>query len=178
MIGYLEEIIFNVSEREILTFKELSHSSSAKFHDHEIIGQKPLSEFLGCDLDKISLKIELNQELGANISETLEKIKQYEISGTPLNFVVGHETFGSDKWVIESSSRAYDYIYQNGVITSVSVDLNLSEFITDADLQPNQKPRTAYYNKVENATKTAIADAYKIYGVAKDMNALLNTIIS
>lgn len=175
-LGYLGDIQFNVSSKQVLTFKDLNHSSSAKFHDHEIIGQKPLSEFLGCDLDKITMSIELNSSLGINIKSQIEKITKYEQAGTPLDFVLGSEPFGQDKWVIESTGRAYDIIYSNGACTSLKIDLNLREYISDKNLQPNKKKNTSFYKSVENVDKSSLILSYTKAGTTSAMNPVLNTI--
>lgn len=175
-LGYLGDIQFNVSSKQVLTFQDLSHSSSAKFHNHEIIGQKPLSEFLGCDLDKITLSIELNSSLGVNIKSQLEKITKYEQSGQPLDFVIGSEPFGQDKWIIESTGRAYDIIYSNGACTSLKLDLNLAEYISDKNLQPNKKQNTSFFKSVENVDKTNVIISYSSAGATSAMNPVLNTI--
>lgn len=169
MIGYLGDIQFNVSKANILTFKDLSHSSSAKFHNHEIIGKKPLSEFLGTDLDKLTLNIELNAFLGNNILKTIDKIQEYERSGEPLEFVVGSRPFGADKWIIESSSRAYNQIYENGICTAVTLDLNLAEYISDIDI--------TFFKSVENVDKSDLLKSYSAPGLTTTMNPLLNTIV-
>ena len=176
MIGYLEDIEFVVSEKQLLTFKDLNHSSSAKLHNHEIIGNKPLTEFLGCDLDKITLTIELYSAFGVDVQDTLNTLEIYEQSGQPLNLVIGEQTYGVDKWIIESSSRAYNKIYQGGICTSVNVDLNLSEFITDVNLQPNKEKKSFKNKKAENVDKTKLAGDYKNNGVDDSMNPVLNTI--
>ena len=176
MIGYLEDIKFNVSDKQILTFKDFSHSSSAKLHNHEIIGNKPLTEFIGCELDKITFTIELNALYGVEISDILDKLCTYEQSGTPLNLVIGEEVFGTDMWVIESTSRAYNQVYQNGVCTQVNVDLNLSEFISNSELQPNKKKKSFKNKKAENVDKSKLAGDYKECGVDDSMNPMLNTI--
>jgi hypothetical protein len=176
MIGYLGDIQFDASKGNILTFKDLSHSSSAKFHNHEIIGKKPLSEFLGTDLDKLTLNIELNAFLGVSVSKIIKKIRQYEQTGEPLEFVVGSNPFGADKWVIESSSRAYNQIYVNGVCTAVTLDLNLVEYISDIDMQTNIKKIT-FFKSVENVDKSDLLKSYSSSGLTTTMNPLLNTII-
>lgn len=175
-LGYLGDIQFNVSSKQVLTFKDLNYSSSAKLHNHEIIGQKPLTEFLGCDLDKISLTIELNSTLGIDIKKQLATIKEYEQTGKPLEFVLGSEPLGLDKWQIENSSKDYDIIYANGACTSLKLDLNLVEYISDKNLQPNKKKNTKFFKTVENVDKSNLIMSYSNKGASPAMNPMLNTV--
>lgn len=158
-IGYLQDIIFTVSDTKILTFKEFTHSSSAKFQDHEVIGNKPISEFLGCDLDKSTLKIQLIRSYNINIQEYLDKIQEYEQSGEPLTLVIASRVIGCDKWVIESSSRDYGHIYKNGTLYSVNIDLNLKEYLTSLRFQPNKISTSIVSDKKNNLLNTLVGYA-------------------
>jgi len=181
-LGNLGDIIFTVSSVKTLTFKDLNHSKTNKYHHHEIIGNKPLTEFLGCELDKLTFSIELNQSLMVNVQDSLQKLTNYVNEGTPLDFIVGNSPFGVDKWVIESVSTAYDIIYRNGAIYKATVDLSLEEYVSDTSLQPNVingsvskiKKAIKFYTNVKTVSKTALAGGYNNLIQTETMNTLLN----
>lgn len=184
MLGSLGDIIFTVSTVKTLTFKDLTHSKSTKFHNHEIIGNKPITEFLNCDLDKITFSVELNKQLSVNIEETINLLDSYMNEGKPLDFAIGNKPFGADKWVIENMSTAYNIIFRNGFIHSVTVDLSLSEYISDISLQPNStgvnisklKQGIAFYSRAKNVVTTALSGGYNSYVKAEAFDKLLGTI--
>ena len=181
-LGNLGDIIFTVSSVKTLTFKDLSHSKSTKYHHHEVIGNKPLTEYIGCDLDKLTFSIELSHQLSVDVREVLEKLNGYANEGTPLEFIVGNSPFGVDKWVIESVSTAYNIVYRNGAIYKATVDLSLEEYISDLALQPNSITNTTskikkaikFYTNVKTVSKTAISGGYNNFVQAEAINTLLN----
>lgn len=52
MIGLLGKVPFICSDRRILTFSDLG-KKTARFATHNIIGQKPVLEYLGPDADTV-----------------------------------------------------------------------------------------------------------------------------
>ena len=183
-LGYLEDIQFRVNSIKLLTFKDLTFQKTAKFQHHEVIGKKPLSEFLGQDLEKLSFSIDLYEGLIVSVKEQLEILNNYHKEGRPLEFVVGTSSFGLDKWVITDLSESYNQIYRNGAITQVSADISLEEYISDVNLMPKidttskslLKKGIGYYCKAKNVAKTAIAGAYNSMVKSEAMNLLLNQI--
>lgn len=183
-LGYLEDIQFRVNSIKLLTFKDLSKQKTAKFHHHEIIGKKALSEFLGQDLEKLTFTIDLFEGLTVSVKEQLEILDGYHREGQPLEFVVGTSSFGLDKWVITDLSESYNQIYRNGAITQVSVDISLEEYISDVNLMPKidatskslLKKGIGYYCKTKNVAKTALSGGYNSMVRAEAMDVLLNQI--
>ena len=64
-IGTLGGISFHVSAwNDVYTFDEFSRSAKTRTASHEVIGQKPLTEYLGPDLQTLTLKIKLHASRG------------------------------------------------------------------------------------------------------------------
>ena len=74
-------IQFEVSADKELTFKSMNRSVSGRWKDHEIIGQKPLSEFAGASLSDVSLSCVFNAMRGVNPREMIEKLEAAVESG-------------------------------------------------------------------------------------------------
>lgn len=55
LVGFMADIPFVVSSRYIRTFDDYSRSSGGRWAQHDIIGDKPVLEYLGPDVEKISL---------------------------------------------------------------------------------------------------------------------------
>lgn len=144
-IGYYGDVIFQVSTDKILTFKDFKENSSAKIEKHERIGQKPLSEFCGPELDTSSMTIVLKANNGINPIKEYKKLKTYNQNGEAHELVIGGEIIGQDKYVIIDMSASYNIIYRNGFVFSMQVDLNLEEYIENTKNIDN--PKTPDKNK-------------------------------
>lgn len=114
---------------KLLTFNKLSQKISGRYSDHNIIGGKPKSEFLGPGLRTLSFNIQLSAMHGVKPRKTMESIEQAVESGTALPFAVGSKKVGANKWVIESMSESWDEIYNKGELVSVNLSLSLKEYV-------------------------------------------------
>lgn len=125
MLGTLGNIAFSVSENKILSPDNISFSNSASFAEHKILSGNTLLEFTGFNNRSCSLKIELNQSLGVNVSKELQTLNDMFNSHEPFTFSIGNKIFG--QFVIESFSENYNIIAPNGDLISISISLNLKE---------------------------------------------------
>ena len=116
MIGLLGDIRFKVSERSVLTFRNLKREISATWNTMDRIGQKPLMEFGGPDLQTSSLEIILDVALGVSPSELLETLEYMTESGNAYELILGKMLVGENPWVITKCSAAYDVILRGGEI--------------------------------------------------------------
>lgn len=183
-LGSLGDIVFTVSTFKNLTFKDLTHTVQNRFHNHEVIGNKPLTEFLGNDLDDLTFTMELQHDLSYTVEEILAKLNQYQIEAAPLDFTVGNKPFGVDKWQISSLSEAYDIIYKNGYIYKATVNVTLKEYISDQKFQPNTVTNTLsmlkkgiqFYAKARTIARSAMRGAYNSYVKTAAMDTMMNII--
>ncbi|MFX3672870.1 MAG: phage tail protein [Paenisporosarcina sp.] len=129
MIGYFGPIKFVTNDKRILTFTDFKRDSSARWGDHAVIGRKPVSEFLGSELDTISFSVHLSASHGVNPRIEAEKWLRMNRNGEAHVLVLGKRGLGIDKWKIESVSQGYDVIFNKGEVYSCKVDISLSEYI-------------------------------------------------
>lgn len=122
-------IVFEVSSDKVLTFGKLQQTVKGRWTTHEIIGNKPVSEFLGPGQRVGSLPIFLSVNHGIRPRSTIEKIEKAVESGTPFTFVIGGKKIGSHKWVISDMSETWDEIIKDGVLVSAHLTLNLTEYV-------------------------------------------------
>lgn len=97
-----------------LTFQNMKEEVSARWGKHYIQGKKPKSEFLGSELIRISLTIELNSSLLHPLKTTPFKVRNKLIklcnSGTTGYLVIGGHKMSSHKFKIISVSDNYEII--------------------------------------------------------------------
>ena len=86
-VGIFGKLPFLCSSAVTFTFKDLSVSRSVRWATHEVIGKKPLLEYIGPGLTEVSFNIQLNSMLGTpplaaliQLKKMLEK-KQARVSG-------------------------------------------------------------------------------------------------
>lgn len=129
-IGALGEIAFEVSAyNDIFTLDSYKRSAKAKLATHEIIGEKPLTEFCGPELQEVSFSIKLHAAWGVNPKKEIARLIEYCENGAVLSFVLGGEPVGDNKWIIESVSESVDYFDHGGVIIYSTAEVSLREYV-------------------------------------------------
>lgn len=127
-VGSLGSIIFLTSSGIINTFRDYSRNSSGRWTKHEIIGEKPVMEFLGPDTEEISFKMLLRRDQGISPKEELKRLRKYRDTGTVLPLIIGGNVVGDNFWVVKSIGETVNYWDSLGGILSVSVDVSLTEY--------------------------------------------------
>ena len=122
-------IVFEVSSDKVLTFGKMTKSVKGRWATHDIIGNKPKSEFLGAGQGTINLPIFLTVNHGVRPRSTIEKIEKAVENGTPFSFVIGGKKVGSNQWVISDMSETWGEIIKDGRLVSANLTLNLAEYV-------------------------------------------------
>lgn len=121
-------IVFEVSNKKILTFNGMTQTVSGRWATHDVIGNKPVSEFLGPGQKKISLSIYLSANHGVKPRKTIEAIEKAIGKGTPLTFVLGGKKVGNYQWIITDMSETWDNVILDGALVSAKLTINLAEY--------------------------------------------------
>lgn len=129
MIGLLGSIRFKVSERQALTFKNLKREVSSTWNNIDRIGQKPLVEYGGPNLQTGSLEIVVDASLGVKPKKLLHTLERMTESDQAYDLVLGKKRIGSHPWVITKCSQAYDVILRGGEIYRATMTLSLQEYV-------------------------------------------------
>lgn len=122
-------IVFEVSSKKVLTFKNMTKSVKGRWTTHDVIGGKPVSEFLGPDQGALSFSIHLSAAHGVKPRSTIKNIENAIENGTPNVLVIGGQQVGSHKWVITDMSETWGTIIKDGRMVSANISLNLAEYI-------------------------------------------------
>ena len=129
MIGTLGEVVFEVSASKVKTFDSMKRSGSGRWATHEIIGQKPVMEFLGPGIEQISFNMRFDVFLGINPSDELVVLRQMRDAGEAVTLILEGQPVTDNLWVIESLSEDYPAIDNTGRILIANVDVNLKEYV-------------------------------------------------
>lgn len=129
MIGFYGDIVFETSDKRILNFSGFNRNASSRWANHEVIEGKPVSEFIGPNLDSISFTVHLKGLSGVKVKEEMDKwlIKCRE--GTIDTLVIGNSSIGMNKWKVLSVSQMWNVILNKGELLSGDVEVELEEYI-------------------------------------------------
>ena len=111
--GMFGLVPFTCSDKRVLTYQDLQVQRSARYASHEIIGQKPVNEFIGPDSDMVSFKIQLIRNLGVSPAVYLAILREM------LDY------FG--KYILSDLSEDRKYYDGRGGLLNCDVTLNLTE---------------------------------------------------
>lgn len=132
-LGILGNYLNKKTGNNGITFKtpnNFKRSSEARWAVHEIIGQKPVSEFIGPGLEKFSFEMILDANLGVDPTEELEKLRTMRDTGEKVFLILG------DSPVLDNNSRVYitnldedvARVDSNGNIIAINVSISLKEY--------------------------------------------------
>lgn len=128
-IGSLGSIVFEVSSRKVRTFKDLKRNTKARYASHEIIGQKPILEYLGPDGEEITFTMQFSISLGVNPQDEADQVRRICERGVAMYFVLCNSVVGSNQWVIESVGESVDTIDNNGRVIMTQLEVTLKEYV-------------------------------------------------
>lgn len=120
-------IKFKVSERKVITFKEMRHSIPIQTQKHVTCIGKPKLQFIAPDLETLSFTMELNAMLCKHPKQYEEKLIRAAQSGVYAPLVIGRKTI-LQKAIITSLSTSYDIVIRDGGIYSLKIDVSMSEY--------------------------------------------------
>ena len=128
MVGSLGPVVFSVSDAFVRTISGYSRKTSVRIESHDIIGQKPLSEWVGLSCDSISFTVKLSAFRGVNPKEEAERLRRMAERGEAVTFVMGGAPVTQNKWLIESVDEDANYYDRMGNIISSDVKLSIREY--------------------------------------------------
>ena len=116
---------------KIRTFSDYGRSGSGRWAKHDLIGRKPVMEFLGPDVEKVSMKIQLRTDHGINPESELGRLRKMRDTGAVFPFILGGAPVSDNYWLLEDIGENVSYWRAGGKILSVSVDITLTEYSTE-----------------------------------------------
>ena len=99
-VGFLGTIPFVASRGYVRTFDDYKRQGEARWAEHEILGEKPLSEFLGENLEEISFTMLFRKDQGVNPQSEVNTLKELRDGGTPVPLVLGFKVIGDGLWTV------------------------------------------------------------------------------
>lgn len=129
MIGNFGSIVFQTSDRKIVTPRGMQQTAGSSWALHDIFGGKQKAEYTGQVLRTISFEIILSAELGVRPRKTLEQLERMAEGMEAFPLVVGGRPVGENPWRLVSLSETWDTVLNRGELISAKASLNLEEYV-------------------------------------------------
>ena len=131
IVGYLGDIPFLSSRYIVRTFDGYQKSASGRWATHDIIGKKPILEFLGPGQEEISFDMTLRTDLGVVPADEVKRLEKLRDTGEAVTLVIGTDVIGNTLWTVDSVSSSVKRWGALGMPTSVTVNVTLKEYAED-----------------------------------------------
>lgn len=122
-------IIFETSDRKILTFTGMTQKISGKYAKHSVLGRKDRPEFTGPGNRSVSFKILLDVNLGIRPRDVMDSIEDAVENGETEYLVIGGRLIGQNKFYISSISEALDVVMSHGEIARATLQVSMEEYL-------------------------------------------------
>jgi phage protein U len=122
VIGTLGELPFVCSFGKMLTFRDLNRTVAARWAKHELIGRKPLLEFVGPDLNTASLTVRFDMSLGVPPAVGLLRLRKMLENKQYKTLIIGGEYLG--RYVIDNISE--ERKFHNGAGACIIAEATIS----------------------------------------------------
>lgn len=127
-IGTFGNVIFETSNDLVRIFKDMTRDTNVRLASHDIIGKKPVIEWIGPGTDTIKFSMQFNSILGVEPKDEEKKLRDMAQTGKVAHIIVGGEPISDYKFIIESissSGRIYD---RDGNLIKSMVDITVKEY--------------------------------------------------
>lgn len=127
-IGYFGDIVFECSEDKMLTPQKFEREGSSRWKDHDLLLRKPVSQFAGPSLEKISFTIILSAMHGINPETQLKALRDIRDRGIVLPLVLDSKPISDNYWRLDSVKEGNNIFDGSGWCFHSEVELSLTEY--------------------------------------------------
>lgn len=150
MLGSFGSIVFETSDKKILTYDEFERNNSNRYAKHNSLGVKPKTEYIGPELETISFSMVLRAALGIDVDNTLEELRRIRDTPEVNKLIVGGKLIGTN-FIIKSMSEKHDVVDNKGQTQKATVSIELEEYILDI---PKSTVKAVYKKSIKKSNKT------------------------
>lgn len=126
VVGSLGTLPFVCSRDFVLTPNSLSRDHAVRWAKHDIIGKKPVLEYIGPDLSTVSLSIRFDTSLGVPPALALLRLKKMLDNKKYKTLIIGGEHLG--RYVMKSISETRKHHTGAGVCIVAEATIELEEW--------------------------------------------------
>lgn len=165
IIGSFGGVSFKVSDKQVLTFSELSRSKESRWETIDVIGHKPKKVFIGPSLEKITFSVVLSATLNVNPEKVLNKWYSMIDSGKISRLLLKNKPVGRTYFSLESIAVSDVVIDNVGAIWKQTVALTLEEYPKKAKVpsKKKMKKKKATAKTKKNAVGTIVIKVKSVH---------------
>lgn len=123
--GLFGTLPFVCSSNIVNTFKDVNRDLATKYARHDVIGRKPVLEWIGEESDRISFKVRFDSSLNSPPESGLLLLKRMLDSHKPQRLLLGPRYMG--KFVLEAISEERRFHTGLGVCQIAEATISLTE---------------------------------------------------
>lgn len=151
-IGYMGDVVFTASESMLRTPSNFQRSGGSRWEQHDLILAKPVAQFAGPALERVSFRIILSSAHGVNPSSELRKLRRMRDSGAVFPVIIGGRPLTQNYWRLDSLSEGTNYYDAYGHLIQSTADVSLVEY--DDSNYMEELSRLDQYGAVYNIAST------------------------
>ncbi len=121
-------IVFEVSEKRMLTFDSFKRSNNISLAKNNVLLRKPVSEYVGQELDTISFTAYFKSELGTDPRAEVNKLIYLNRDGSVVTLMLWGQAFGTYRWVITGLDMNWTRINKIGYCRAIECGITLEEY--------------------------------------------------
>lgn len=127
-IGYMGDIVFITSADYLLTPSDYAREASGRWAEHDLIMRKPVSQFGGPGLEKLSFDILLDAGHGISPDKQLKKLRKMRDTGAVFPLVIGGRPVSQSSWRLDSLKESDHYFTATGELQQCRASVQLTEY--------------------------------------------------
>jgi hypothetical protein len=128
-IGSFGPIVFSVSSLAVLTLNNIARTAGKRTTTHTVIEGKPITEYLGADLQSFKFDITLSAEHGVRPRAMLDALAEMAEGKMAYPLQIGGRPVGKHMWSLDQVSESWNHLYSLGELSEATVSLSLTEYI-------------------------------------------------
>lgn len=128
-LGSFGDLVFEVSTEKVRTFSDFKRTNSERWASHEIIVEKPKSEFIGPGLDGITFTMRFDVNFGVNPRQEMDRLVDMSRNGEVHYLIIGGKGLGEGMWKIKTLGQEWTVVDNMGNVLSSKIDVTLEEYV-------------------------------------------------
>ena len=134
-IGYMGDIVFISSADHLLTPSNYNREASGRWSEHDLLMRKPVSQYGGPGLEKLSFDILLDADHGINPDKQLQKLRKMRDTGAVFPLVIGGKPVSQSSWRLDSLKESDQFFTFDGQLQQCKVAVQLTEYTDTNDTE-------------------------------------------
>ena len=127
-IGYMGDIVFVVSPDYMITPMDYERESAGRWTEHDLLMRKPVSQFGGPGLEKLSFSIILDAAHGIDVAEQLKNMRVKCDKGAVFPLIIGGTPVTQSYWRLDSIKETGHYWTADGRLLQCTPSITLTEY--------------------------------------------------